>query len=387
MTEPLSIIYFLVMKIEHGGDIWGASQETGQRPGDLVDFSSSINPEGPAPAAREAIMELIDNERLLAAYPDPCSKALHKALGSYLGIKEESILAGNGSTQFIYLIPEVLRPGRALIVEPAFSEYAPALARAGSEVIPFLLKEDEDFAIDPRRLKKALLEQRPQILYIANPSNPVGRLREKENLLKIAGFCREKNIRLLIDEAFIDFNEDHSMAEEASQQDHIIVLRSMTKFFGLAALRLGYMVGARGLVETFRHALATWSINSAAAVAGVASLGDSSYISRTRKWLKREGPLMREGLMDIAGLKVYDSAANFFTVRLTSGAGYAGNDNEPMTAPRLKDLLLRKGLLIRDLSNIRGLGEDFFRVALKNPVENRLLLRELKAILGGGDGI
>lgn len=367
------------MTTQHGGDIWAASQKTGRCAGDLLDFSSSINPGGPAPGVGGAIKELIDNAALFAAYPDPCSQDLRRALCSYLGVEEENILAGNGSTEFIYLIPEVLRPKQALIVEPAFSEYAPALARAGTEITPFLLKEEDDFTLDPQRLEKAMQERRPDILYIANPSNPTGRLTEKESLLKIARFCRREKVRLLLDEAFIDFNEGHSMAEEAAGQEHIIVLRSMTKFFALAALRLGYMVGARGLVETFRHALATWSINTVAAVAGAASLGDSSYISRTRKWLKRESPLMREGLMDIAGLKVYDSAANFFTLRLTSRA-------RGMTAPCLRDLLLRKGLLIRDLSNIRGLGEDFFRVALKNHDDNMLLLKELKAILSAGEG-
>ncbi|MFQ5480580.1 MAG: threonine-phosphate decarboxylase CobD [Thermodesulfobacteriota bacterium] len=366
------------MKKKHGGDIWAASLQTQREAGEIIDFSSSINPGGLAEGAREAVTALLRNTRLSTAYPDPCSKALLRALGGYLDVKEENILAANGSTHLIYLIPGVLRPERAVIVEPAFSEYAPALEANDTEVIPFLLNEENGFNLDAGRLKETLQERRPEVLYIANPSNPIGRLTEKKVLLDIADFCRNQGIYLVIDEAFIDFKEEYSMKHEASVQDHIIVLRSMTKFFALAALRLGYMIGSKGLIDKFRLAMAPWSVNTAAAAAGAASLADRSYIKRTRSRLDREGPLMYEALTSIEGLKVYGSAANFFTLRLTERGG------KDLRAPRLKELLLDRGFLIRDLSNIRGLGESFFRIAVKSPAENKLLIKELRAILGNG---
>jgi len=340
----------------------------------IVDFSSSINPEGLATGAWEAARELLDNPRLSTAYPDPCSEELIAALSAYLGIgvAEENILAGNGSTEFIYLLPQVLKPARALIVEPAFSEYAPALVGEGTEVIPFFCTEEDGFALDPGKLKKAMKALRPDCLYMANPTNPIGRLIKKEALLDIADYCRRLGAWLVVDEAFIDFNEACSIKKEACENDNIIVLRSMTKFFAMAALRLGYMVADKGLIERFRSRIPTWSVNTVASVAGVASLIDAPYIQKARSWLKREGPFMRGVLEGIAGLKTYPSTANFTTARLISGA---------ITAPCLRESLLEKGFLIRELSDIRGLDDTFFRLAVKTREENMLIITALKAIL------
>ncbi len=362
------------MQNKHGGDIREVSRATGRALDDLIDFSSSINPEGLARGAREAAIALLNNRSLSAAYPDPCSVELTAAINRYLGagVGEDNILAGNGSTEFIYLIPKVLRPRKALIVEPAFSEYAPALTREGAEVIPFFLSEGDGFALDPGALKKALKDLRPDCLYMANPTNLMGRLLEKKELLAIADYCRGLGVLLVVDEAFIDFHEACSIKKEASLQDNIIVLRSMTKFFALAALRLGYMVTNKDLVERFRRLLPTWSVNTVASAAGVASLRDSAYIERAEKWLAKEGPSMRKALSSITGLKTYPGSANFITSRLTTGA---------ITAVRLRDLLIKKGFLIRDLSNISGLGEGFFRMAVRGTEENRLILTALKDIL------
>jgi len=339
-----------------------------------MDFSSSINPEGLAPTAREAAIAVLKSQRLSAAYPDPCSGELISAIRGYLGggVGEDNILAGNGSTELIYLIPGVLKPARALIVEPAFSEYSASLSAPGVEVIPFFLSEKDDFALDAERLKETIKGTNPDCLYMANPANPIGRLTGKEMLLDIAGFCRGLGVRLIVDEAFIDFNEACSLKQEASREDNIIVLRSMTKFFAMAALRLGYMVANKGLIDMFRARIPTWSVNTVAGFAGTASLGDKAYIDRARRWLAGEGPAMREGLASINGLKIYPSTANFTTARLTSGV---------MTAARLRDLLIKKGFLIRDLSNMRGLGDGFFRVAVKAADDNRALITALKEAL------
>jgi len=362
------------MQTNHGGDIWGLRSETGEGIGGLMDFSSSINPEGLASTAREAAIALLNNQRLSAAYPDPCSGELIAAIKAYLGdgVGEDNILVGNGSTELIYLIPGVLKPARVIIVEPAFSEYSAPLIAEGAEVTPFFLSEEDDFALDAERLKETIKQTNPDCLYVANPTNPIGRLTGKEILLDIAGFCRSLGVRLIVDEAFIDFNEACSLKQEASREDNIIVLRSTTKFFAMAALRLGYMVANKGLIERFRARIPTWSVNTAASFAGIASLRDKAYIDRARRWLAREGPAMRGALASINGLKIYPSTANFTTARLASGA---------VTAPRLRELLIKKGFLIRDLSNVRGLGDGFFRVAVKDADDNRALITALKEVL------
>ncbi len=361
---------------EHGGDILGASLEGGMDAASIIDFSSSINPEGLAPGARQAVAALLRDPRLSAAYPAPCPRGLIRALSAYIGVGQECVLAGNGSTEFIYLLPRVImaRGGLAMIIEPAFSEYAPALALSGAGVVPFFLREEEGFALDYRVLEKAVKERRPQVLYMANPVNPIGRLVEKDVMLRISDLCREIGAWFVVDEAFIDFNESLSITKEAVEEGHIIVLRSMTKFFALAALRLGYVVGGRDIIERLRPHMPPWSVNALAVAAGIASLSDRQYMGRARAWLCMEGPLMREALGGIKGLKTYPSGANYFTSRLIVPG---------LNAPRLRELLLKKGLLIRDLSNIRGLGPSFFRVAVKDRESNGLLIRELGDAVAG----
>jgi len=362
------------MQSIHGGNIWEASRTAGRGRGELIDFSSSINPEGLARGAQEAAHVLLNTPGLAAAYPDPDSRELTRAISQYLGagVREKNILVGNGSTEFIYMIPKVLGLRKALIVEPAFSEYASALTADGVEAAPFFCKEDDDFFPDTAALKKTIKELHPDILYMANPTNPMGRLMEKEMVLEMADYCKGLGMWLVVDEAFIDFNEEFSIKKEASDAGHIIVLRSMTKFFAMAALRLGYIIAGKGLVERFISRIPTWSVNTVASVAGAASLSDAEYIQRARIWLKKENPLMREALSKIESLKTYPSAANFFSMRLTK---------DGITAPRLRQLLLQRGFLIRDLSNIRGLGETFFRIAVRGHRDNNLVISELRAIL------
>jgi len=365
--------YVFSMQDTHGGDIRRIARERGLEASSIIDFSASINPEGPGPAALEALSDLLGKSPLLAAYPEPHPGALTRALSSYLGVHEDQIAVGNGSTEFIYLLPRIFAPRSAMVVEPAFSEYARALGLAGAAVRPFFLRPEDGFCLDQAGLEKALAETRPQVLYMANPSNPIGRLESLQTMVRVAAACREAGTLFIVDEAFIDFNESCSLAGVAARSGNLVVLRSMTKFFGLAALRLGYIVAGADLIEDVRKHLAPWSVNALADAAARASLADSAYIARTRAWLRREALFMKEGLDSLEGLYAYPSSANYFTVRLSKRRG--------LGAPALGELLLKRRILIRDLSGVRGLGSEYFRVALRRREENALLLRELQAIL------
>lgn len=353
------------MKDIHGGNIWEAA--SGARPEDILDFSASINPLGPSPKVVKAIKDAL---KYLPPYPEPRSTAFARAAADFHGISSDEVLAGNGSTEFIYSIPNILRPSSALIIEPAFSEYRTALALSGCRAESLVLKEDEGFSLNLKKLY-GKLKNGFDMLFIGNPSNPTGKTFKKEALLDIASACEKYGTAFIVDEAFIDFMEDGSIKREAVKRKNVIVLRSMTKYFSIAGLRLGYVISNKRIIRKLSGSMPPWSVNTLAAAAGRAAFKDSAFSEATLKWLKEEKQFLSSGLCLIPGFTAYDSKANFIMVKTSSG----------LTAPRLKEALSRKGILIRDLSSFRGLGQRYFRVAVKRRKENIILLEALRTAI------
>lgn len=358
------------MKDIHGGNIWEASKEASVRPGELLDFSASINPLGLPAGAATAIKDAV---RLVPPYPEPYAETFRESLSGFHSIPPDEILPANGSTQLIHMIPNVLRPASALIVEPAFSEYRSSLAPSGCGAEGFMLKEADGFALDLKKLARRLAKG-ADVLYIANPANPTGALIKKDALIEVAGMCASAGATLVVDEAFADFTEDESIKQEAGRLKNVIVLRSMTKFFAMAGLRLGFMVSNRRLVKRFSNLMPPWSVNTLASVAAVAALKDAAYQKAAARWIRTERPFLFNGLGEIPGLAPFPSAANFFMVRITRPS---------VTAASLKAALLKEGILVRDLSTFRCLGPQYFRVAVRKRKENAALIEALRGAVGG----
>lgn len=358
------------MKDPHGGDIWRASLSSGIRPVDLIDFSSSINPLGLPRAAKAGFKKSIC---FAGSYPDPDALALKNALSGFHKIPAENILPANGSTELIYLLPRVLKPENALIIGPAFSEYRRSLELSGCKIFEFILRGKDGFLLDENALMERLKRGHYSLLYIGNPSNPLGALLKKDLLIRLADVCRQRKTVMVVDEAFIDFSEGYSLKKEAVKSRNIIVLRSMTKFFAMAGLRLGYMIAESGMIKRFSLKLQPWTVNTPAAMTAIGALEDREYVKKTLKWLDREKTFLAKGIEAINGLTPYYSDANYMTIRIT----LPGFD-----AVRLYKGLLKKGMLIRPLDNFAGLNRRFFRIAIKKRRENRMLIGELKSILG-----
>lgn len=367
------------MKEAHGGDIWAASQKTGLKPGDLVDFSASINPAGMSRKAIRAIKDALGPT--VSAYPDPSMTELKKAVSTCHGLPSKNILPANGSTELIYLLPRVLKPSKALIVEPAFSEYRKALRLAGSKVSSHVLKEEYGFSPDIERLKARLAKGGMggfDLLYIANPANPTGAPVDRDGLVELADVCSRLGTTMVVDEAFTDFAEELSVKKEVLKYKNLIVLRSMTKFFAMAGLRLGYLFAHEKTLERFKYQLPPWSVNTLASVAGAASIQDRPYMKRSLKAIETEKRFLEERLSALNGIKLYPSSANFFMLKITAPGE---------TSPRLKERLLEKGILIRDLSDFNGLGTEYFRIAVRTRRENILLLNALDLMLEKGPAL
>ncbi len=223
---------------DHGGNVFAVARSLGVPPEEILDFSASINPLGPAPGVRDALATVFNR---LVHYPDSDCTELREALAFSHGVEPANICVANGSTQLIYLLPRLTPGKRALVIAPAFSEYAKALTRDGWVVEQFILEAAEGFAIPFDRLEKGLRDGY-DLLILGNPGNPTGQLYPLAVVQKIDCLCRAAGCFLVLDEAFMDFCEEGSAKHYAVERDSILVLRSMTKFHALPGMRLGYAI-------------------------------------------------------------------------------------------------------------------------------------------------
>lgn len=354
---------------DHGGDIFGTARRLGVDPGRMIDFSASINPLGMPEGVRRAIVEGVDR---VLHYPDPFAGPLRGLVASCHNVSPEEIVLANGSTELIYLLPRLFRGNRALIVAPAFSEYAKALSVAGWEVRHHLLSPDDGFGLEVASLA-ASLAKGCDLLFICNPGNPTGRLYGRDELLAVADACRDIGTVLVLDEAFIDFcGESASLLPDLVRGGGSMVLRSLTKFYAIPGLRLGYAAASADICRRLSELGGPWSVNALAQAAGAAALTDAGYRQRTVEYIEQERELLYRQLSAIPGLVPFEGAANYLLVRTE------------VPASRLcEDLLLRSGLIVRDCSSFTGLDRHFFRVAVRSREENRALVESLRAHLEG----
>jgi len=335
---------------------------------DILDFSASINPLGPSLMAVEAVMDGLAG---LVNYPDPDSTLLRNAISGKFGIPPESVMTGNGSTEFIYLMPRALSPGSVLVIEPGFSDYARASKLAGARIRKVYLDERDGFRPDMDRVATAFGEA--DMAFVCNPNNPTGALISRDDMLRLMEAAGNSGTFLVIDEAFMDYAPDESVITEAAARPGVALLRNFTKFYGMPGIRSGYLVGHPDTVKELANHKEPWSVNNLAEAASVAALGDDEYTEASLRLMDSERPFMQGKLSGMDGLTVYTSSVNFMLVRLGGGLP---------SAPGLAAGLEKKGILIRDCSSFEGLGPEYMRLAVRTRRENELLLFELGRLLG-----
>lgn len=351
----------------HGGTVYAAARLLGVPPEEILDFSASINPLGLPPGVRDAVLAAFDR---VVHYPDPEAAELTEALARRHGVVPENICPANGSTELIHLLPRLVPGSRALVVAPPFSEYAAALERGGWEVHYCFLRSSNGFLLDLRTLEQRLADGF-DLLVIANPGNPTGALVPLPLVAEILELCRGTGTVPVVDEAFMDFCEEESAVAAVVADGRGVILRSLTKFYALPGLRLGYAVATPDIIGRLDGLIPPWSVGTLAQAAGVAALADDGYRERTLALVAAEREYLSAALASLPGLRPYPSAANYLLVELTSG----------LTAADLAGRLLRRRILIRDCATFPGLDERFFRVAVRARRENDRLLAELERSL------
>jgi threonine-phosphate decarboxylase len=355
----------------HGGNVWEISEKYNIPVDQLIDFSISTNPLGAPETALESIRQHLN---LIKHYPDPNHEWLLEALAKSAGVKPNNVVVGNGSTELIYLFNEVFLDNgyEAIIPVPSFSEYKAAIERFGGNMIFLRCDSGKNFQLNVEELERAI-SKKTRIIFLCNPNSPTGYLYEKEDLLRIIKFAAEKDVFVFLDEDYIDFVDDgkrYSMAEYVEEYNNLFVLRSLTKFFGLAGVRIGFGVGSPELVNILKKVKMPWSVNSLAMFSTAAAVKDTDFIKKSRLLVSKSRREMLEMLKSIPWLKVYPSETNFLLLEIIQG---------DLTSTQIRERLATKGLLIRDCKDFDGLNNRFFRVTVRRPEENKKLIEQIKS--------
>ena len=344
------------MKSIHGGDIYNNKVN--------MDFSVNINPLGIPDTVKEAMSDALS---YADRYPDIACSDLKKALAGYFtqqgcSIQSEDIIPGNGASELFMAIAHAIKPKKAVLLAPGFFGYEHVLGAVGCDIRYFRLDEQSDFS--PAARTDALMDMLTDdtdIFFIANPNNPTGHLADSTFMKQIIKHCKEKHIYVVADECFMGFCEkNYSVLSLLCDYDNLIVVRAFTKLFAIPGVRLGYMLSKNEAVrQKVQSNLPEWNVSVLAQMAGEACIRESGYIKETSEYVGRQRRLLSDGLKKL-GFKVYKSDADFilFYSKLP-----------------LYDILLNKGILIRDCSNYVGLSEGYFRVAVKTYDENVRLLK------------
>ena len=339
----------------HGGLDYARLQSEGVPPEGVLDFSVSTNPLPPHPDVEQAVAEAVFDR-----YPDSSSGELREVLAEREGVSPEEVLVTNGTAQAIYLAAHAFceRGGRSLVAAPTFGEYEVAARLAGAETTCVTAREEEAFAFPVERLIDGIREVRPSVVWVCSPNNPTGALPSPEEGSALLGVCEEERALLVIDEAYINFAPVGCSLRPLLFSRNLLLMRSMTKDYGLTGLRLGYVLGRRELLRPLRVLQPPWSVNACAQAAGVAALGRSDYYEE--QW-RRVRALTEELARKLraAGYDPLPAAANFLLFKVCD-----------VTA--LKESLWEKRILVRDCASfgLRG----YVRVGVRSDGENERLV-------------
>ena len=337
----------------HGGDIYRNHVD--------IDFSINVNPLCTPECVKEALHRAVG---MCGQYPDMEAERLGEAVSTFLGVPKEYLLFGNGASELFMAVVHSIKPKKVVIPVPSFYGYEYAAKSADSEIIYYEMKQENNFCVQ-EDLKRILTED-VDLLFLASPNNPIGNLLDIEKIKKLLFHCRDKGIYVVVDECFIEFcGNQFSLLSEIWKFEHLILVRSFTKIFTIPGVRLGYLVCKSKAVHTkTARQLPEWNLSCFAQEAGCICAKQAEFILKTKSYIEKERQFMEKRLMQI-GLRTFPSVSNFLTI---------------YSEKPLYEELLKRGILIRDCSNFRGLRKGFYRIAVKSRKENEILLKAIEAL-------
>ena len=352
----------------HGGNLSQEARRLGMKPSQLLDASASLVPFRPPRALRRALAAAIQGQAL-RDYPDRAQADLRSAIASWHGLDPDQVLAGNGAAElFTWAARDATAAGLSVLLQPGFADYSRALACWGGaiEARPLPLAWGDGW---PQSFPLGALKETGDVMWITNPHNPTGQLWSRCSLEPLLA----RYSLVICDEAFLPLvpgGEDHSLIPLVADHPNLVVIRSLTKLFAIAGLRLGYAVAAPDRLARWHEWRDPWPVNGLAIAAGVAVMNDRGGLQRwqqrVQQWVQQEGRWFRAQLESIPGCNPYPSAANYLLIQ------------GEQSLLELRERSALDGVLLRDCRSFAGLGECWLRIGLQDRRGNQRILRALK---------
>lgn len=348
----------------HGGLNHAELSALGLTPDEVLDFSVCSNP-FPLPIELGKICDTIAINR----YPDSEATELRQCLSEKLGVALDSILAGSGAVELLRLIALTYfgHKDSVLILEPTFGEYEVACQTVGAGVLKQRGRAEDSFALNIEDTVRIIRQSHPGGVFICNPNNPTGQYFSRQQIEAVLDACKDS--LLILDEAYIAFAEGGWSSLGSISRGNVVIVRSMTKDYALAGLRLGYVIAHKGIIGSLRRVLSPWSVSVVAQKVGVAALKEAGYVDQCKKKITEAKKFLIDELSRI-GFPPLPSKANFFLVRVGSGEAF-------------RSALLRHGILVRDCASF-GLPE-YIRIAPRTMPECRKLIATIHWLMQKGE--
>jgi len=357
----------------HGGQLRQIAAQYGIPAERLTDFSANINPIGPPSSVLAAIRRALDQPATLGAYPDLELIELKRTIAEYTGIRPENVAVANG---FVPLLGSALRSRkmeRCLLPVPSFNEYRSALDNAGIAITPYRLSPDQGFEYEDDAILTAIRGNSCDAILLANPQNPSGALCSAQRMRQLVDMTAQRNVMVLLDEAFIDYCPSESLTRQAMELANLIVFRSVTKFFAIPGLRVAYAVGNSCHIDAMNRFIAPWPITSIASDAVCAALNDEAYAEASRL-ANEQRRLWLEGELRRLKIASSPSNANFLLLRFPA---------EVDVNLLWERMILEERLVLRSCTNFEGLAQGHLRIAVRAEPENERLIRGLERVISG----
>lgn len=351
----------------HGGQLKQIAEQFGVPASELLDFSANINPDGPPASVLSTLRTSLDDPATLTAYPDLELTNLKQAIARYAGTNVDHVIVANGFVPLLEATLRTLRIGTCLLPVPAFVEYRKTLERMDVKIVPHALSSGSCFQYHAA----TLLTGQQQAILLANPQNPSGVCHDAIFLNDLVQRALDKNMYVLLDEAFIDYVPQHSLSTKTDQFSNLIVFRSVTKFHGIPGLRVAYAIANPALSATISDNLSPWPITTLASQAVIAALSDHEYAVRTRSENQARRSIVERELEPL-GLQIYPTSANFLLFRLPTRID-----------PDLfwQKMIVEHRIVLRSCANYDGLTNDHFRAAIRTHAENSKLVAAVAAVV------
>lgn len=339
------------------------AKRLGVPPGQILKLDANENPHGPSPKAIQALKNLANPH----IYPDTEAGELRTALAGYTGVAPEYLMVGSGADELIHLLLQVmLEPGdRVLTCPPTFEMYAVNTRLNNGQIV--FVPRNADFSLDLEKILSIAKKEKPKVIFLTHPNNPDGRLmtrEEIEEILKLPAL-------VVLDEAYIEFaekggsqQENLSWIQKVPKRQNLVVLRTFSKWAGLAGLRVGYGAFPAWLASTLWKAKPPYNVNAAALTAATASLSDLDWLNDNINRIKSEHTRLFKRLQEIPYLEPYPSRANFILSRVKERSSF-----------ELKEKLLAEGILVRQYST--EFLDNHLRISVGTPQATDRLTRVL----------